>query len=148
MDAGHIASGNLSRAAVFSKSQARHAGSVPAAQPRAPEPVVLHIYHLSGKKRIKFANRVLRMFGTGAYHAAVEVARACGVGRGLGSQSRGCSSLRHSPAPGGVALINIRMRFVFAQLLECIVFARLRLLVNGWPTSRRMSLAPTGAGGC
>jgi len=55
------------------RPQARHAGSVPAAQPRAPEPVVLHIYHLSGKKRIKFANRVLRMFGTGAYHAAVEV---------------------------------------------------------------------------
>merc|ERR1719277_1453916 len=42
-------------------------------QPVASHPVVLHIYHLSGKKRIKFANRILRMFGTGAYHAAVEV---------------------------------------------------------------------------
>merc|ERR1719215_1953525 len=39
----------------------------------ATHPVVLHIYHLSGKRRIKFANRILRMFGTGAYHAAVEV---------------------------------------------------------------------------
>mmetsp|Transcript_117743 Transcript_117743/g.305567 ORF Transcript_117743/g.305567 Transcript_117743/m.305567 type:complete len:311 (-) Transcript_117743:62-994(-) len=42
-------------------------------QPVASHPVVLHIYHLSGKRRIKFANRILRMFGTGAYHAAVEV---------------------------------------------------------------------------
>lgn len=36
-------------------------------------PVVLHIYHLSDKKRIKFANHLLRIFGSGAYHAAVEV---------------------------------------------------------------------------
>jgi hypothetical protein len=35
--------------------------------------VVLHIYDLGRMKRIQFGNRLMRIFGTGAYHAAVEV---------------------------------------------------------------------------
>merc|ERR1719330_685417 len=52
-----------------------HGGATPTAPEMASQqfPVVLHIYHLSDKKRIRFANHLLRVFGSGAYHAAVEV---------------------------------------------------------------------------
>mmetsp|Transcript_48831 Transcript_48831/g.156995 ORF Transcript_48831/g.156995 Transcript_48831/m.156995 type:complete len:309 (-) Transcript_48831:56-982(-) len=69
--------------------------AMPPTQPQLTKgaPVVLHVYHLSGhfacghfdprtstilrpgagKRRIKFTNQILRLFGTGVYHAAVEV---------------------------------------------------------------------------
>ncbi|CAE7264497.1 desi2 [Symbiodinium sp. CCMP2592] len=39
----------------------------------APSPVIVHIYDVTGTAPLKVVNEVLRPFGTGAFHAAVEV---------------------------------------------------------------------------
>ncbi|CAK0879624.1 unnamed protein product [Prorocentrum cordatum] len=52
------------------------AGATPALQAGpagAAAPVTLHIYDVSNKRRVRFANNVLGLMGSGAYHAAVEV---------------------------------------------------------------------------
>lgn len=36
-------------------------------------PVTLHVYHVTGLDAVRRVNKVLRAFGTGAFHAAVEV---------------------------------------------------------------------------
>ena len=41
--------------------------------PAAPSPVIVHIYDVTGTAPMQFVNGLLRPFGTGAFHAAVEV---------------------------------------------------------------------------
>ncbi|CAE7813272.1 desi2 [Symbiodinium necroappetens] len=41
--------------------------------PAAPSPVIVHIYDVTGTAPMQVVNEVLRPFGTGAFHAAVEV---------------------------------------------------------------------------
>ncbi|OLQ06913.1 Desumoylating isopeptidase 2 [Symbiodinium microadriaticum] len=41
--------------------------------PAAPSPVVVHIYDVTGTAAFKVFNEIMRPFGTGAFHAAVEV---------------------------------------------------------------------------
>ena len=41
--------------------------------PAAPSPVIVHVYDVTGTAPMQVVNGLLRPFGTGAFHAAVEV---------------------------------------------------------------------------
>ncbi|CAE7817303.1 unnamed protein product [Symbiodinium sp. CCMP2592] len=62
--------------------------------PAAPSPVTVHIYDVTGTAPFKAFNQILRPFGTGAFHAAVEVHGAelsYGFGHGIvQNQPREC----------------------------------------------------------
>mmetsp|Transcript_92072 Transcript_92072/g.204356 ORF Transcript_92072/g.204356 Transcript_92072/m.204356 type:complete len:232 (+) Transcript_92072:74-769(+) len=57
-------------------------------------PVILHVYDVSNFKSVRIANKILRTFGTGAYHTAVE---AYGMEWSYGAKSSGTGVFASPP---------------------------------------------------
>lgn len=87
---------------------------------RAAEPVLLHIYDVTGDARVQLANELFRPVGTGAFHAGVEIHREewsfgyrGGIGTGVFScapRSNAAHSYRETVQLGETRLSRIEVQ--------------------------------------
>lgn len=94
--------------------------------------MVLHIYHLSGKKRVRFANHVLRVFGSGAYHAAVEVH---GVEWSFGAKKSGTGVFSCPPTACSAHTYKKPYLMGYTQCNEAQTERLLEVMAEEWPGS-------------